>query len=206
MRSRVDIALTRGRPEQHYRDELRQLQGDLERVSTLASALLAIARSDSGHLQPQIASFDIAATINAAVDQYESAAHPETPAFVRDTRPTIVAADEDLMIQVLVNVLDNAIAHTPGSGSIAIGCRPTPTGAQFWIEDTGPGIPPVECERIFDRFYRLDSGRTRGAGGVGLGLTICRALITAQNGTIAAVEPHLSGARFEITLPAGDLN
>jgi signal transduction histidine kinase len=121
---------------------------------------------------------------------------------VAQTQPTIVDADEDLMIQVLVNLLDNAITHTPASGSIAIGCCSSPAAALIWVQDTGPGIPPELRERVFDRFFRIDTGRTRAIGGAGLGLTICRALVEAQNGSIRAVQSQIPGTRIEITLPA----
>ena len=202
MRSRVDVALTRDRPPEQYKAELRLLQSDLERLSNLAAELLSVARSDSGQIHPHLASFDIALTIAAVVDQYLTAAQSQTPGIVARTEPTIVGADEDLMIQVLANLLDNAIIQTPATGSIEVGCSRIRSGCLIWVEDTGPGIPPELRERVFDRFFRIDTGRTRAIGGAGLGLTICRALVEAQNGTIRAVQPQRSGARIEITLPA----
>ncbi|HEX3304555.1 MAG TPA: ATP-binding protein, partial [Thermomicrobiales bacterium] len=69
------------------------------------------------------------------------------------------------------------------------------------VEDSGPGIPPDDRERIFDRFYRVDTGRDRSRGGAGLGLSICRAIVEAHGGTIAVGDSGLGGARFDVLLP-----
>jgi signal transduction histidine kinase len=115
--------------------------------------------------------------------------------------PTPVLADADLILQVMVNLMDNAVRHTPPGGTITLGCALSGVGARFWIEDTGPGIPEQWRSRVFDRFFRVDEGRTRRDGGVGLGLSICHAIIAAHRGSISVENVTPTGLRVNIRLP-----
>jgi signal transduction histidine kinase len=102
---------------------------------------------------------------------------------------------------VLVNLLDNALAHTPPGGEIEVGCRPAGDQVRLWVRDTGEGIPPEHQERVFDRFYRIDQGRARERGGIGLGLSICKTIAEAHGGTITISTPSGGGTRVELLLP-----
>jgi signal transduction histidine kinase len=115
--------------------------------------------------------------------------------------PVRLAADEDRLIQILVNLLDNALAHTPPGGRIEVGCQEDDQGVRIWVEDSGEGIPPAHQPLVFDRFHRVDTGRVRERGGVGLGLSICKTIAEAHGGTIAVSTPPTGGTRIELTLP-----
>jgi two-component system sensor histidine kinase KdpD len=100
---------------------------------------------------------------------------------------------------VLVNLLDNASSYTPDGAAIQIAAALEGQHLTISITDGGPGIPPTELERIFDKFYRLPGTAT---GGTGLGLSICRGLVEAHGGTLKAENAPGGGARFVIRLPA----
>jgi signal transduction histidine kinase len=202
MQSRVDLALARPRTGEQYRDELVRLNLDLQRLTGLVDSLLTVARSDAGELALEPITFDLEDLVGLVADQYQSSATEAGVELRVESVPTPVVADQDGMVQVLVNLVDNALAHTPAGGVITIGCRPEGNGVRLWVEDTGSGIAPEHRERVFDRFYRVDTGRSRGIGGVGLGLSMCRAVIEAHGGWIRIMPGGAGGTRVEAELPA----
>lgn len=112
-----------------------------------------------------------------------------------------VSADADRLTEILLNLLDNALRHTPAGGVIEVTAARDGQMVRLAIADTGPGIAPTERERIFDRFYRLDASRTAATGGSGLGLAIVRSLVSAHGGTITVDDRPGGGARFTVALP-----
>jgi len=105
--------------------------------------------------------------------------------------------------QVLANLLDNALRHTPQGASVRLFARPAGTDALLIVEDTGEGLAPGQLQQIFERFYRVDSSRSAFDGsGSGLGLTIAQAIVADHGGTITAYSDGLGkGSRFTIALP-----
>jgi signal transduction histidine kinase len=100
-----------------------------------------------------------------------------------------------------MNLVRNAIIHTPEGGLVAIEVRPTETGpVELIVSDTGPGIPIEETDKIFERFYRSDASRTRATGGFGLGLAIAREMVDAMGGRITVDSTPGQGSRFTVTL------
>lgn len=201
MRSQVDLALARPRTIAQHREALHELDADLERLTRLVGTLLTLARSDTGHLTLDLTRFDIAETIGVILDQYAPVASEAGISLSADTASTPVEGDHDLLVQVLVNLVDNAFAHTLTGGAITIGSRAQSDGAHLWVADTGEGIPSNLQERVFDRFFRIDEGRSRARGGVGLGLSICRAIVAAHGGAIDLASQPGHGTRIEFTLP-----
>ncbi len=114
----------------------------------------------------------------------------------------VLAADPDRLAQALRNLVGNAIEHTADERGL-VRMR-VETGApgriRFLVEDDGPGIPPQERERVFDRFKRIDQARDRASGGTGLGLAIVRAIAEAHGGSVRAGESQEGGARMELEL------
>ncbi len=116
--------------------------------------------------------------------------------------------NEGLFIQVVENIIDNAVKYCPSHSCIDIGVQQTePPGILIWIEDTGPGIPDEYKTRVFERFFRVDKGRSRETGGTGLGLSIVRHIVELHGGTIQAMsrKDGMNGARFEMFFP-GTIN
>ncbi|MDA1174820.1 MAG: ATP-binding protein, partial [Chloroflexi bacterium] len=109
--------------------------------------------------------------------------------------------DKERIGQVIGNLLENAIRHTPERGTVAVTVQTAGSNALVSITDTGLGIPQEELVRIFDRFHRLDPSRARATGGAGLGLTIAKQLVEADGGTISVSSNPGEGSTFSFTLP-----
>lgn len=201
MRSQIDVLLVHPRTPDEYQAALREQIGDLERLTGLVGTLLTLARADTGQLKPDRVGFDLADTVELVLEQYTPMATDAEVILGDESRPCRLDADEDLLVQVLVNLLDNALAHTLAGGTVRVGCGITDGQARLWVADTGSGIAPEHRERVFDRFYRVDDGRTRARGGTGLGLSICRAIAEAHGGTIALASTLGDGTQVEVCLP-----
>jgi Signal transduction histidine kinase len=115
-----------------------------------------------------------------------------------------LAMDPDRMGQVLGNLLDNALRHTPAGGTVTISATSSPrTGVtELRVEDTGEGIPAEHLPRVFDRFYRVDAARDRTHGGSGIGLAIAKALTEAHGGKLTVTSAGIGqGSTFRVLLP-----
>ena len=111
----------------------------------------------------------------------------------------LAPCDGLLIEQVLVNLIENAVKYTPREGAITVSASADPEALTVEVADRGPGIPPADLERVFEKFQRLESrGRQ---GGVGLGLTICRGIVTAHGGRISVTNREGGGASFRFTIP-----
>ena len=115
---------------------------------------------------------------------------------LHETAP--VDGDRDLLFQAVANLIDNAIKYTPPGGRIVLGLSPTAEGAELYVADTGPGIPPDQRERVFDRFHRLESSRS--TPGSGLGLSLVRAVARLHGATIRLTD-NAPGLRIALLLP-----
>ncbi len=115
-----------------------------------------------------------------------------------------VVADRDRVRQVLMNLVENAMKYSPDGGRIEIGVEPAGSSVRFHVRDEGLGIPSDEHARIFDKFYRLDPGMTRGVGGTGLGLYICSELVERMGGRIWVESRENVGSAFFVEIPSGD--
>ncbi|MBA2470472.1 MAG: HAMP domain-containing protein, partial [Chloroflexia bacterium] len=202
MRGRVDLALLGDLSAGEYRETLDALQVDIARLTDLVSALLALARADAGHLELSLAPVDLADTIEIVGEQFAAQAEEAGVRLERKTEACVVVADEDVLVLVLVNLVANALAHTPPGGSVTLGCRHTGAEVIFWVTDTGAGIAPEHRDRVFDRFYRVGHGPARGSTGAGLGLNISRAIVAAHRGRIDLGSDPGRGTTVTVFLPA----
>ena len=114
--------------------------------------------------------------------------------------PTL-EVDPGRITQVLTNILDNATRHTPEGGLIVLSAKQTGDFVELAIQDSGPGLPPEETQRIFERFYRADASRQREDGGSGLGLAIAKSIVQAHNGQLSAESEPGKGLKISISLP-----
>lgn len=112
-----------------------------------------------------------------------------------------IEADPDRLTQVLRNLVRNAVTHTKPGDQVNVAAHARDGQLEITVSDTGPGIPPDQLERIFERFHRVDGGRSRDTGGSGLGLAIARAIVEAHGGSIYAESSRDAGATFHIELP-----
>jgi two-component system OmpR family sensor kinase len=171
---------------------------ETERMSLLVDDLLLLARLDEGRPLER-KPFDLASVVRDAVD---AARVVEPERLIQlSAEPAMVTGDEGRLRQVLDNLLTNVRAHTPEGTPVAVELRKTAGRAELTVADRGPGLTEQQAERVFERFYRADSSRTRASGGVGLGLSIVAAVVEAHRGTVKARPTPGGGASFEVTLP-----
>jgi signal transduction histidine kinase len=180
-------------------------QGDRLKLQ-IEQLLLAARLERGGHEQSERPVVDVAAVTREAVAAAR-AAYPARQLVLEANEVLPVRALPEAVRQVLGNLLDNAAKHAPDRAPIRVEARRVGALAVLAVEDAGPGVPPAERERIFERFTQLDSGATRLAGGVGLGLYIARQLANAQGGELLLADPTPpgQGARFELRLPMAEL-
>lgn len=112
-----------------------------------------------------------------------------------------VSGDPDRLRQVFNNLMENTVRYVDAGGAVEVGIQTEAGHVSVTVDDSGPGMPPEEHARLFDRFYRREASRNRATGGSGLGLAICRGIVEAHGGSIAAMSSPLGGLRIRITLP-----
>jgi signal transduction histidine kinase len=209
IKGHVESMLEPDSAEPSQADQRRYLEvvrKETERLASLVDDLLVVARSDSGELRADIRPVD--------VGQVARHVHGTlAPIAERDRRVRLVCevepglrmalADEARLQQVMMNLVRNAITHTPAGGIVSVeAAAEGPDRVRLAVADTGVGIPPADLERIFDRFYRTDTSRSRATGGFGLGLGISRDLLQAMGGTIEVESEEGTGSRFTVRLRA----
>jgi len=182
------------------RAELAQTAYDeAERLNRLVSNLLDMTKLESGALQVQKEWQPLEEVVGAALTRLDEQLrdHPLTTSLAPDL--PLIPLDSVLIEQVLINLLENAIKYTPAGSPIEIAASAAPEAVTVEIADRGPGLPPGDEQRIFEKFYRARSAD--GRRGAGLGLTICRGIIVAHGGRIWAENRAGGGAIFRFTLP-----
>ncbi|MEU6843350.1 HAMP domain-containing sensor histidine kinase [Streptomyces sp. NPDC046716] len=184
---------------------LARLRAEAARMGVLLDDLLLLARLDAAEvdapLRPQEA--DLAQVVEDAVAAFR-AGHPDRPlTLAPPPDPVVLLMDPHRVRQVLDNLLTNAAVHTPAGTPVAVEVARERGAAVVRIEDAGPGIPPVDLPKVFDRFYRVDKARTRDSGGSGLGLSVARSLVDAHGGSIT-LDSRPGATRFTVTLPLRD--
>jgi PAS domain S-box-containing protein len=198
-RADIDLAAVRT-------DELLQvISTEAERLARTINEILWASRLESGTLQLSIESCDgrqLAESVVAAAKTHL----PPSLTLELEAAPSIprVAADPDKVRQVLTNLIDNAVKYSPDGGPIRVAVEPDGRYVRFVVRDSGLGIPAAEQERVFEKFYRLDPHLTRGVGGTGLGLYICRELVHRMDGRISVESQEAKGSTFVVELPVAD--
>ena len=189
----------------HGKRLLEGLERNAERLSRLLDDLLDLASIEANRYRVQSQDVAVAAAIEKAVQSVERAARKKGIALEHDVDPGLrVKADDKALDQILVNYLDNAVKYTPEGGEVSIVADVASAGGErvrIEVVDNGPGIAPHLRARIFERFFRVDPGRSRDMGGTGLGLSIVKNLAEAMGGDagVDGREPH--GSRFWLSLP-----
>ncbi len=172
-------------------------------LTRLVEDLRLLSLMDAGRLHLQIEPLPPARVVQQAVQRIATTAEEKGislhTAASEDLPPLL--ADPDRLQQVLLNLLQNALRHTPAGGQIEVAAQAGGGGVHLAVRDTGEGIPPEDLPHIFDRFYRADTSRSRETGGSGLGLTIARGLVEAMGGRIWAESTPGRGTTVHLTLP-----
>ena len=187
-------------------DILRHQLREIDRMGVLVSDLLLLARLDAGKLEVTRKSFDLAPVLVETTDRFRARASGlRVDLRVRVPAELSARGDPERISQVLAALLDNALRFTPKGGRVTVAGERLDGRVEVTVTDTGPGIAREQLPRVFDRFYRADTGssaRARDGGGTGLGLTIARDLSRAQGGELNAHGGDGGGATLKLTLPA----
>jgi len=202
IRSVGEVALQQDGDRDHYREVIGSMLEETERLSRLVESLLTISRADSGQIQLEQATMALLPLVQDASFLLDVLAEERGQTLSIDGDDSIqVKADRVILRQVVINLLDNAIKYSPRDGHISV--RVLRSGSSFAcveVEDCGPGIPPEHRDKIFDRFYRIDEGRSREAGGAGLGLAIAKWGAEAHGGRVELTS-SAAGCVFRLFLP-----
>jgi two-component system phosphate regulon sensor histidine kinase PhoR len=173
------------------------------RLARLTNDLLKLARIEAGKLEVQFFRVSLADVIEGCEETSLLKSTPKQIALDLEVPTNLppVRADASLLHEVLQNLLDNAIQYTPPGGKIHVSAAARNREAVVTVDDTGIGIPVVDQERIFERFYRVDAARSREAGGTGLGLSIAKHIVEAHGGRIWVESEVGRGSKFSFSIP-----
>lgn len=178
---------------------------ETDRMIRMINDLLDLSRMDNGNLNLNIEMVNFNELVNFVLDRFDViiANSEKKYRIVREftQRPLFVEVDTDRMIQVIDNIMNNAIKYSPDGGKITVRLMETHNNVILSITDQGLGIPKKDISRIFERFYRVDKARARKQGGTGLGLAISKEVVKALGGTIWATSIENYGSTFYISLP-----
>jgi PAS domain S-box-containing protein len=181
---------------------LRMISAQSKRLAGLVEDILLAGQLDAGSLRVEREPFSAAEVARAAVD--EARARARHRAMLRistsDDLPHVLG-DEGRTHQILANLIDNAVKYSPAGSRVDVEVQRENGRVRFSVRDRGPGIPPTEREHVFEKFYRLDPDHRQGVGGSGLGLYICRQLVSSMHGRIWVEPAPQQGSTFAFDLP-----
>ena len=204
IKGQVEVALGKPRDVASYREVLQVVNEEVDRMIRLVGSLLTLARADAGQIPIASGAVNLPELVAAAVEQVRPAMERrDVELHLEPGAAVTLGADEDLLLQLLLNLLDNAGKYTPSGGRVTVGWAVGDGQAEVWVRDTGVGIAPEDLPHIFDRFYRVDKARSRAEGGSGLGLSICRWIAGAHGGSITVESAPGEGTAFVVKLPVG---
>jgi heavy metal sensor kinase len=203
MRSVGEVGLQKNCTPEAYRDVIGSMLEEANKLTRLVDSLLTIARADAGQIQLAPSLFPAINLARECASLFEVLLEEKALQLTVDgPEDAMLRGDWMLLRQALVNIVHNAIKYTPRGGAIALRIRSSEKQVFLEVEDSGPGIPAGEVSKVFDRFYRVEEGRSRAAGGFGLGLPIARWSVEMHGGTISAHTAEGRGCTFRIELPA----
>ena len=174
-----------------------------DRMTHIVQDLLTLSRFDSGRSELKLERFSFSAAVRDIYNAVLMEAQRHGHALTLDIGPDIpeMVGDRDRVLQVMMNVVSNAIKYTPDGGQIAIAAGRNPLRVWMEVSDNGIGIPEADRPRIFERFYRVDKARSRESGGTGLGLSIAKEIVDRHEGILALVDRPGPGTTIRIELP-----
>ncbi|MDP9436786.1 MAG: HAMP domain-containing histidine kinase, partial [Actinomycetota bacterium] len=191
VRTTLEVALLHPDPE-GADAALRTALDEVLRMGRLVDDLLLLARLDAGAVRPA-QPVDLAEVVRTTTDGVACPARVEL-----DLAQASVRAERDAVVRVVRNLVENGCRH---AASVVVVRVVAADPVELLVDDDGPGVPPADRERVFERFVRLDTPRSRDAGGAGLGLALVRELVSALGGTVAAEDAPAGGARLRVRLP-----
>lgn len=201
MQSQIELALSQDRQPEEDTQVLESLRTDVSRLTRISNTLLSLARSDAGDTDLSRDDVDLQALLELVAEQYAPVSETTGVEIRVDAEPVRLIGDEDRLIQLLVNLVDNAFQHTPAGRAITLACARRTSNAVVSVADEGVGIEERHLPHIFERFYRTDASRTRSDGGAGLGLTISKMIVDSHGGDIDVSSRPGMGTSITVSLP-----
>ncbi|TMW73646.1 ATP-binding protein [Alteribacter natronophilus] len=173
------------------------------RMGRLVNELLDLARMEAGHIQLNVDETDLREFAKRVFKKFTTVANEHNVELSGEIGHVSrnLAVDEDRMEQVLTNLLDNAVRHTPENGRVTLVLEEEENGVRFDVKDTGCGIPEEDLPFVFERFYKADKARTRGRAGTGLGLAIVKNIVHAHKGKVSVHSKVNEGTTFSVFIP-----
>ena len=198
----VEVAATKSDPEE-LREALLDCAEETRRMVDMLGTLMDISEAETGAMRLRLGPVDMVALIDETVELYQYVAEEKGVVLAAEARGRLpVLADAGRMRQVLGNLLDNAVKYTPAGGTVAVEAARLGAHVTVSVADTGEGIGPEDIPRIFDRLYRADKSRSQ--RGLGLGLSLVRAVLAAHDGSIDVQSVPGKGSRFTFMVPVSD--
>jgi signal transduction histidine kinase len=184
-------------------DNLNSIKEEAEVLTTLVGELRDLTLAESGHLKLDFEPTNLAELVRRRVSQADVIARGKNITLRMDIAEGLpeIETDGRRIEQVVANLLDNALNHTPSGGIVTVAVSPDKDGALISVADTGEGIPAEHLPYIFERFYRIDDARSRKTGGAGLGLAIAKQMVELHGGRIWVESEVGKGSKFSFTLP-----
>ena len=203
IRGEAEVALARARTIDEYRDALESSLEEAVRLSELINNLLFLARTESPLTHLRLETVDVAELLHGVRDYYEVSAADAGVVLTSNGlgEPVLAEVDRTLMQRAVGNLISNAVGHTPEGGTVAIETRCEAAALYIDVIDTGVGIPPEALPRVFDRFFRVDSSRSKASGGTGLGLSIVQGIMQLHSGTVEISSTPGCGTRVTLRMP-----
>ncbi len=205
IRNYVDTLLDGAVEDPAYnRDFLKKIEKNTDSLSNLINDILAISKIESRKEFGAPAPIDLSRVVSRAIDDLLGKAQTKKVEIelLCDESSFITKAIEDQVYRAVINLLDNAINYSSEGGKIRASCRQQEGALEIVIEDNGIGIPKEHLERIFERFYRVDRGRSREMGGTGLGLAIVKHIMGLHGGSVRVESDEGKGSKFYLSFPA----
>ncbi len=205
LKAQTSLTLSRERTPEEYRAALQTADSAADTMRRVVDDLLLVARSDTGQLELRIHPVPVVELFESAVGS--AARRPGGPSVqvIGNVRELSVQGDLVHLERLLVNLLENAIRHTPPEGTITLSASGDGEFVRLAVTDTGEGIAPEHLPHLTERFYRVDDARSRKQGGTGLGLSICAGIVKAHGGEMEITSSPGAGTSVAVRLPAARL-
>jgi two-component system OmpR family sensor kinase len=202
IRNMTDVSLAHATSVDEYRHVLQEVNSEAERLGHLINDLLALARADEGQIKLDCEPVRIDLLTSDVVESMAPlAAERGLILRVQHVQPATTMGDAARLIQVIMGLVDNALAYTNSGGDVSLSVAAHSSHVDISVRDTGIGIAETDIEHIFERFYRADPARSKVAGGSGLGLSIVDWIVRAHQGSIHVTSQPGKGSTFTVTLP-----
>ena len=200
LRASAEMALRGPADVERYREALADCVEESDRVLVMLNTLMDISEAESGAMPLVRETIPLGGVVERAVDLYRDVAEAKGVSLsVHGDPAAVVSGDRVRLEQVAANLIDNAVKYTPSGGRVEASARRSGDRAELVVEDTGVGIPADELPRIWERLFRGDRSRTE--RGLGLGLSLVKAIVEAHGGSVAVASEPGRGSTFTMTLP-----